>query len=185
MDFVTDHSKYNELMRYFGFKKDLVMRGEQAFYHALCLAVPELRLSERILDQSVLSKCLGKRKSMSDPRPDYFHFFSDFITSLGLHGEYDETADHEDSDERLKVIAEASGCGQENVYVFRVMAHHNTLRALCTRYTVGKHHTYYKLTEEGKRVVLETALIVRERLTWIGQGLAPNKERPWKVYINL
>jgi hypothetical protein len=40
------------------------------------------------------------------------------------------------------------------------------------------------LTEEGTRVVEETAEIVRQRLAWIRAGLSPNEDRPRKVYIN-
>jgi len=182
--FADNPERVASLLRHFGLKKDLVLRGEHAFYHALCLAVPELRFSERVLDESILSKCLGKRKRIHDPRPDYFHYFSDGSLELGLHGEYDEKPDHEDNEERLAAVADASGCGTPNVYVFRVMAHHDTPRAVCKRFLLNRHYTYYKLTEEGTRVVEETAEIVRERLAWIRAGLAPNEDRPRKVYIN-
>jgi hypothetical protein len=182
--FADKPERVASLLRHFGLKKDLVLRGEHAFYHALCLAVPELRISERVLDESILAKCLGKRKRIHDPRPDYFHYFSDGSLHLGLHGEYDETPGHEDNEDRLTAIADASGCGAPNVYVFRVMAHHDTARAVCKRFVVNRHHTYYKLTEEGTRVVEETAEIVRQRIAWIRAGLAPNEDRPRKVYIN-
>jgi hypothetical protein len=127
---------------------------------------------------------LGKRKRIHDPRPDYFHYFADGSLQLGLHGEYDEKPDHEDNEERMDAVADASGCGVPNVYIFRVMAHHDTARAVCKRFVVNRHHTYYKLTEEGTRVVEETAEIVRQRIAWIRAGLAPNEDRPRKVYIN-
>jgi hypothetical protein len=132
----------------------------------------------------VISKILGKRKSLNDPRPDYFHVFVDQEIRLAIHGEYDEARDHEDSDERLDAIATASTCGRDNVYVFRVMGDHGGSQAVCKRVTVNKHHTYYKLTEHGHRIVEETVAVLNERIAWIKQGLVPSAERERKVYIN-
>lgn len=170
----------NELMKHFGLKKHLVMRGEHAFYHELCKLVPELRLCERVLDQGISSQTIGKRKRMDEPRPDYFHYFGDALTSLGLHGEYDESKDHEDNDDRLEAVSASANCKS---YVFRVCGWHGTDRAVCRRRVRGD-YAYYQITDEGKRVVQETADIVRERLTWIGKGLPPNKDRSAKVYVN-
>jgi hypothetical protein len=103
-----------------------------------------------------------------------------------MHGEYDEKEGHEVCDKRLTAIADASGCGADNVYVFRVMAYHDTTRELCKRYVVNKNHVYFQLTAEGHSVVQETAVVVRRILKWISQGLPPNdaEGRPRKVYIN-
>jgi hypothetical protein len=163
---------------YFGFKKILAMRGEHVFYHKLVLLVPELIDSERALDESVLSRLFGKAKCPGDPRPDYFHYFPN---GLALHGEYDETGEHEDSDMRLRIIEETSGAA--GVYVFRVQGHHYTPAAVCAKKVNGD-YAYYDVTEEGMRVVREVAEAVRQRLQWIAQGLAPSAERPAKVYIN-
>jgi hypothetical protein len=173
------------LLRRFGFKRDLVLRGEHAFYHKLVLLVPELALSERVLDESVLSKCAGKAKSFSDPRPDYLHYFADGDVQLALAGEYDERPGHEDDDDRLGVIADMCGCGAENMYVFRVLGRHDSDRAVCVR-KIRQQNAYYKVTQEGMSVVRKTAAVVRERLEWIAQGLAPddNAGRPRKVYVN-
>jgi hypothetical protein len=166
------------LKKTFGFKKDLVLRAEHAFYHRLNQLVPELRASERVLDESVL-RLAGKRKRAQDERPDYFHCFGTFA----LHGEFDETPEHEDCDERLARIAVQAGCGGRT-YVFRVRGYIGTSRAVAVRRTTGC-HVYYSLTEEGERVVRETAEVVRERLVWIDQGLVPDgSRRPAKTYIN-
>jgi hypothetical protein len=173
------------LMNHFRFKRNLVMRGEHAFYHTLCLLVPELSMSERVLDESVLTAQLGKRKSLHDPRPDYFHYFGGSNIGLALHGEYDESPNHEDCDDRLKVIADAAGCGIDSTYIFRVMAWHDTKRSLCVR-RVYRENAYFMITEEGIRVAKVTAQIIKERLTWISKGLNPNDSvgRRRKVYIN-
>lgn len=172
------------LIEKFGFKTKLVMGGEHAFYHALCKLVPGLHVSERVLDADVLSKCVGKQKSISNPRPDYFHFFGDGTLNVAIHGEYDETEGHEDCDERLAAIAQAADVPYP--YVFRVMARHYTDRALCARRVLNKTTTYYALTDKGRRVAEETAVAVRERLQWISQGLGPDDAagRMRKIYIN-
>jgi hypothetical protein len=114
-------SEKKRLMKLFGFKKDFVMRGEHVFYHALCLLVPELQLSQRVLDESILKKQQGKQKSMEDSRPDYYHYFGhDKHGGFCLHGEYDETPDHEDCDDRLSVIAAAANVPLAKTFVFRV-----------------------------------------------------------------
>lgn len=41
--------------------------------------------------------------------PDYFHYNK--ITSIGLHGEFDETSTHEDNHNRLQQIANQTDCG--------------------------------------------------------------------------
>jgi hypothetical protein len=174
----------DELMKHFKFKRNLVMRGEHAFYHTLCLMVPELSTSERILDGSLalLAHNLGKRKTLNDQRPDYYHSFISNGQTFSLHGEYDETDGHEDDDDRLGLLAEM-GNSVGRTYVFRVQARHYTDAAVCKR-RQHKDNTYYTLTEHGKMVAQQAAEIIRQRLAWIAQGLAPSgTERPWKVYI--
>ena len=177
-------SEKDRFIQHFGFKSNLVIRAEHVFYHALCVLVPALTRCERVLDESVIGKCIGKTKSCRDLKPDYFHFFADGDIELAIHGEYDEDNSHEDSDQRLDAIANASGCGPENVYIFRVCGHHQNANAVCRR-VKKKDHSYYVLTSHGETVVQETAVILRERLEWIGQGLPPGEGRERKVYINL
>ena len=104
-----DNDLADKLKRHFRFKQDLTLRAEHVFYYELVKLVPALTSLRRVLDQPVLSKLVGKAKCMEDPRPDYFHF--DSKTNIALHGEFDEQDDHEESMERLRVIAHHAGCG--------------------------------------------------------------------------
>lgn len=171
----------DKLKRHFSFKKDLVMRGEHAFYHALCKLLPELRLTEAVLDASLTAKF----KSIHDARPDYFHYIKSLLKEMGLLGEYDENRDHENCDKRLRVLCDSSGCGYYGTYILRICGHHDTKRAVCERKTHGN-NTYYAVTAEGHKVVSETATAITERLEWIKQGLAPDDSagRPHKLMIN-
>jgi hypothetical protein len=124
---------------------------------------------------------LGKRKSRNDQRPDYYHYFADGAQAFVLHGEYDETPEHEDDDNRLAMFAEISGC-VGTTYVFRIQARHYTDKALCVQKT-HRQHTYWSLTDAGRAKAKEVAFIIRERLEWIKQGLLPSSTRSWKVYV--
>ncbi len=148
----------DRLKRRFGFKRDLLLRAENVFYYELVKLVPELASLRRVLDESVLSKLVGKSKSLEDPRPDYFHLNED--TNIGLHGEFDETDDHEEDAGRLRVIAHHAGCGDERVYYFRVKARLGTPEAVCER-VVRRDVAYYRLTERGRAVLAEVAGFVR------------------------
>ena len=162
------------------------MRGEHAFYHALCKAVPELHRTTRALDTSLLTTQLGKRKSMSDPRPDYYHYIRSGSMAFAIHIEYDENKEHEDCDERLATLANSTDATVERTYVIRVAGHHGDKdHAVCKKYTINKHYTYYKVTQAGKQVVQLVAAAVRERFDWIYRGLAHcDKEgRLRKMYI--
>lgn len=138
------------LKRYFGFKRDLVLRAEQVFYHALVREAPRLTSLRRVLDETVLAKLLGKRKRLTDPRPDYFHLND--RTNMALLGEYDESEDHEDDDDRLRTIAHHAGCGISRTYVFRVRGRHGQPDAVCERVS-RRGHVWYRLTARGRSVV--------------------------------
>jgi len=85
----------------------MVLRAEHVFYYELVKMVPRLALFRRVLDETVLAKLLGKIQSVKDPRPDYFHLNEE--SNMALHGEFDETDDHEEDEERLRVIAHHAG----------------------------------------------------------------------------
>jgi hypothetical protein len=169
----NDQQRSNMLKKHFGFKKDLVLRAEHVFYHELVKRVPQLSSLRRVLDETVLSKLVGKQKSIRDPRPDYFHFHE--ATNMGIHGEFDETADHEDDDERLRIIAQHAGCGSERVYVFRVQAHIGNGDAICKRVTRGD-VAYYKMTERGNQVLESVAQHVRQCIGYVLSGVLPSDE---------
>ena len=165
-----DHQLADQLKCHFGFKKDLILRAEHVFYHELVKLVPELASLRRVLDESVLSKLVGKTKSMHDPRPDYFHFNE--ATNIGLHGEFDETDEHEEDEGRLRVIAHHAGCGVERVYYFRVKGRLGKPEALCKR-IINKGMAYYQTTAEGKRVLEEVAAYVRWCIERMHEGKPP------------
>lgn len=184
----SDKAERDSLMKHFKFKKDLVMRGEHSFYHALALRVPEIQSTIRVLDESVIKKLFGKVKSLDDPRPDYYHYISTKKGYFAILGEYDETDKHEDSRSRLKTISDSTEAKWENTYVFRVMANHYTEQAVCEKIINIKAGTsYFLLTDFGKSVVEETAKAVKQMFSWIEQGLSPTEAdgpRPQVHYIN-
>jgi hypothetical protein len=169
------HTELGEsLKRHFGFKRDLVLRAEHVFYHELVKLVPELASFRRVLDETVLSKLLGKAKSVEDRRPDYFHL--DAETNVGLHGEFDEKDDHEKDERRLQEIAHCAGCGADRTYYFRVKGHLGTPQALCER-IIRKHIVYYRMTDVGMRVVAEVAAYVRWCIERMRTGEPPSSEQ--------
>ncbi|KAG5186307.1 hypothetical protein JKP88DRAFT_240910 [Tribonema minus] len=92
----------------FGFKKNLVMRGERAFYYEINKLVPALRHLEKALDESVTSAILREKKDVRHIRSDYFFvIMHEDGRVFGLHVEYDEDDDHEDDFDRLKAILKA------------------------------------------------------------------------------
>jgi len=156
-----------ELKRHYGFKKDLVIRAEQVFYYELVKLVPALTSLRRVLDETVLSKLCGKRKKMSDPRPDYFHFSEK--TNTAILGEFDETSDHEDDQERLELIAHQAGCGRARTFVFRVNGRLGEDRPLCVR-RERQGVVFYCLTDAGREVLWKVAAYVRSCLPWVLEG---------------
>jgi hypothetical protein len=170
-----DVMKYKHWMKFFGFKRDLVLRAEHAFYFMLVQEVPELSRMVRALDQSVAYALEGKAKRFTDPRPDYLHYNP--AVNMALYGEFDENDNHEDNDARLGMITDQVGCGLERTYVFRVRAHINDpSRALFVRKVHHKHHTYYSATDRGKQVVQTVAQHVRECLALMSLDVPPTAQ---------
>lgn len=166
-----DKDLADHLKKQFGFKGDLVLRAEHVFYHELVKLVPQLTSLRRVLDESVLSKLLGKTKSLEDPRPDYFHLNE--VTNIALHGEFDEKDDHEEDERRLRVIAHHAGCSADRVYYFRVKACLGRPQALCQR-VLRKEMAYYQMTERGREVLEEVANYVRWCLERMDAGEPPS-----------
>jgi hypothetical protein len=177
--FEKDEEEVQRLMKYFGFKKKLVFRAEQAFFCALNKAAPELRQFERAIDTSVLKQFYGKTKSTEDRRPDAFFLCRQ--TVVGLHFEYDENTYHEDDDSRLTLIANQAGCGPEAVYVVRVNGRQNTQESLCTRRLYNE-HAYYELTERGKEVVAQVAEYMKECVDMMKMGILPTPENKKRYF---
>ncbi|EWM27138.1 hypothetical protein Naga_100010g84 [Nannochloropsis gaditana] len=77
--------------RHVDFRRELVLREEHVFYHELVKMVPKLASLRRMLDDSVLSKLVGKSRSLEDSLPDYYHLNE--ATNIALHGEFHEEED--------------------------------------------------------------------------------------------
>ena len=63
--------------------------------------------------RAVRSAIYGKTKDVKDYRPDYFHLNR---MMMGLHGEFDENNKHDESEARLRAIADDAGCGSARTY---------------------------------------------------------------------
>jgi hypothetical protein len=176
-----DVAKYKDWMKFFGFKKDLVLRAEHAFYFMLVQEVPELAQMVRALDQSVASAIEGKAKQSTDPRPDYLHYNP--AANMALYGEFDETDNHEDDDNRLRRITDQVGCGLARTYVFRIKAHlEDPQRALFVRKIHKKHHAYYAATDRGKQIIQDVAQHVRECLALMSLQILPTEQNNKVVF---
>jgi hypothetical protein len=178
--FEKNEEELKRLMKYFGFKKNLVFRAEQAVLCALNKDVPELRQFECAIDTSVLKQFYGKAKSTDDRRPDAFFLCRE--TNVGLHFEYDENTYHEDDDGRLTLIANQAGCGTEAVYVIRVNGRQDTNVPLCKRRLYNKDTLYYELTERGKEVVTQVAEYMKECVDMMKLGILPTSDNK-KMYF--
>jgi len=160
-----------KLKKHFGFVRDLVTRAEHVFYQELVKRVPQLSTMIRVLDGTISSGLFGKQKCLEDPRPDYFHL--DEEAGMALHGEFDETRNHEDNDERLQVIAHQAGVGVERVYVFRVQADIGGKYAVCEQARHG-HVAFYKMTKHGYKVLDNVVAHVRQCLDSMAKGILPH-----------
>lgn len=165
-----DYQLADNLKLRFGFKRDLVLRAEHVFYHELVKLVPKLTELRRVLDETVLSKLIGKTKILQDPRPDYFYLYPD--TNIGLHGEFDEYEGHEENMDRLCKIAHHAGCQMTHVYYFRVKGYLGTPQALCRR-VVKNNVAYYVMTDRGRNVLREVARYVEECVESMYNGKPP------------
>ena len=164
-----DGRRADDLKRYFGFKRDLVLRAEHAFYYELVKLVPELTQLRRVLDESVLSRLLGKSKTVDEPRPDYFHLHPQ--TNIALHGEFDENDGHEESIDRLRKIAHHAGCNR--VYYFRVRGHIGTSQAVCRR-VIQQDVAYYIVTQRGRKVLQDVARYAKMCVKCMYAGIPPS-----------
>jgi hypothetical protein len=174
------------LEKYFGFGKVLLLRAEHAFYYEVVKLASELAefpAEDRALDQTVRSALYGKNKTLKDYRPDYFHLYRKEM--MGLHGEFDERNKHEESEARLRAIADHAGCGSSRTYYFRVRAHlDNKKRALFDLVVDHKNnYSYYRINTRGMVVVKRVAAYVKECLSRMKAGQMPPAEVDGKLPI--
>lgn len=122
------------------------------------------------------SALYGKTKNMNDYRPDYFHLNRKAM--LALHGEFDERGNHEESEARLRAIADDAGCGSARTYYFRVRAHlDNKELALFDLMTNQENeYSYYEMNHRGEAVLDKVAAYVKECLDRMEAGQMPDTE---------
>ena len=168
-----------ELKKYFGFKKDLVVRAEAKCYYTINKLIPEIKSAFQliVLDESVRYKVWGKAKSLSDKRPDYF--LLNVYSNMALHIEFDENKDHEEDIDRLVWTAEHSGCGIERVYYIRLKAKIEQKElAWCKRRVVNK-NVVYEMTAYGMKRLNEAVVpYIRECIERIKAGILPDHQDP-------
>jgi len=162
-------AKKKFLKRHFGFRKDMILRAERLFYYELVKRVPALREMERVLDETVMSRMFGKAKCVSDPRPDYFHYNRE--TNTALLGEFDETDDHEEGEDRLRVIAHHAGCGRGRMFVFRVKAGLDTDDPVCERRVLNRNQVMMVMTRTGHRMADRVADYIHSCLCKMRDGI--------------
>ena len=181
-----DEEKAVELDKFFKFKKTLLLRAEHAFYFELVKRVPELALfpaEDRALDRTIRSAIYGKTKNLKDYRPDYFHLFR--RTMMALHGEFDENDKHEESEDRLRAIADHAQCGSARTYYFRVRAHldNKKLALFDLKTNKANEYSYYQINSSGRSVVDRVAAYVKECLARMKAGHMPPLEVGGKLPI--
>ena len=182
------------LNKYFGFKKTLLVRGENVFMWEVDKHTRVLRDLIEVRDMSVRF-LVGKSKSVTDKRPDRFNLplskdekTGRYRIRMGLHGEYDETYEHENSLDRLDEIRDALRL--EATYVYRIIGYHlNKELSLAKMRTIRAQddtetHAYYDRTKRTESVAKLVARVVEERVGWIREGLLPSCDRPRIVYIS-
>lgn len=175
----NDIDRVKSLLEHFKMKKVLTLNAQSAFrfvcekgYHKELSDCEYIRFDEKVHDG---------RKIIGNKRPDIFYKWKIDGLGYGIHIEYDENGDHEDDDERLRIIEKESGC-VGNIYVIRVHGGHDTKDPVCTRVHISDNFEYYKVTESGKEVALDVVDLVLERIDWIHKSLKPDSKN-WKVVV--
>lgn len=175
----NDISRLKSILEHFGMDRALTLNAQSAFRFACEKEYYQLLKDcvDIVFDKHVEQgpKVIGAL------RPDIFYKWCIGGVNYGIHIEYDENEAHEDDLGRLKCIAEQADC-LDRVYVIRVYGGHDTKNPACTRVHM-ENYEYYKITEEGKRVVSKVVAAVVERIGWIQQGLGPCDSRSWKIGI--
>lgn len=168
------------LLRHFGLQKVVTLNAQTAVrvecekeYHHL------LKDCDRVVfDESVNRG----PKIAGNKRPDIFYKWIVNDQGFAIHIEYDETSSHEDEVSRLERIARESGC-EGKTYVIRVRGGHGTTNPVCEDVN-KKYFKYSAVTQWGKGVCEEVSKLVKERIGWIHEGLAPeDSTRLGKVFV--
>ena len=177
----NDNERVECLQLHFGLKEVVTLNAQTAVrvecekeYHHL------LKDCDKVVFDDVVH---DGPKEPGHVRPDIFYKWDINDQGFGIHIEYDETSSHEDKVSRLERIARESGC-EGKTYVIRVRGGHGTTNPVCedVRET---NYKYSAVTQSGKAVCEEVANLVKERIGWIHEGLAPeDSNRIGKVVVN-
>ncbi|CAM9135556.1 unnamed protein product [Sphacelaria rigidula] len=173
------NEEVKSLLEHFGLKEVVTLTSEGAFrvecekYYYKLLE----DCSQTFFDKSVV----GEAKSLGNKRPDIFYKWQVQDLGFGIHIEYDEDSNHEDDTPRLERIAKEAGC-EGRTYVIRVQGGHDTHNSVC-KVVQEEYYEYWEVTGAGKEVCRDVANVVKERIAWIQQGLAPDFTRPAKYVV--
>lgn len=172
-------STVETLLKHFGLNEVETLNAQSAVrvecekhYHKLLSDCNDI-----IFDHFVFEGCKG----VGNKRPDIFYKWVVNGQGFAIHIEYDEDSDHEDDTPRLKRIAKEAGC-EGRTYVIRVQGGRNTKNPLC-KVVREEYYKYWKVTDAGKEVCRDVADLVKQRIGWIKQGLAPDSNRPAKYVV--
>ena len=175
----NQYSRVRELLDHFGLKQVVTLTAQGAFligcekgYHDLL---------EDCVQEGFDESVIGEAKTLGNRRPDIFYKWVVNGQGFAIHIEYDENSDHEDDTPRLERIAKEAGC-EERTYVIRVQGGHDTKNPVC-KVVREEYYKYWKVTDAGKEVCRDVADLVKHRIVWIKQGLAPDSNRPAKYVV--
>ena len=168
-----------KLLRHFGLKKVVTLTAQGAFtvacekeYYGLLDDCEQV-----VFDESVV----GGAKILGNRRPDIFYKWEIQGKGFAIHLEYDEESSHENDVSRLERIAKEAGC-EGKTYVIRVRGGHDTKDAVC-KPVHEEYYKYYEVSGSGVSVCRRVAELVKERIAWIHEGLAPSSERDGSIVV--
>ena len=175
-----DYAEVRGLLDHFGLQNVVTLTAQGAFligcekeYHSLLKDCVQGGFDESVI---------GEAKSLGNKRPDIFYKWVVNGQGFAIHIEYDETSGHEDDTLRLERIAKEAAC-EGRTYVIRVRGRHDTTNPVCED-VYKRYYKYSALTQSGMVVCAEVAKLVKERIGWINEGLAPeDSTRIGKVFV--
>lgn len=172
-------STVKTLLKHFGLKEVVTLNAQSAVrvecekhYYKL------LQHCVEVVFDAVVN---GAPKIRRNKRPDIFYKWNVNNHDFAIHIEYDEDSSHEDDTPRLERIAKEAGC-EGRTYVIRVQGGHDTKNPVC-KVVQEEYYKYWEVTGAGKEVCRDVANVVKERIAWIQQGLAPDSTRPAKYVV--
>lgn len=183
--FSNDFDEVDRLMEYFKFKRKLVLRAENEFYHKLALFAAGLRETNffKVYLDMPASVVNGDGKICKAPRADYLHVHGQGANAIAILGEFDENDDHEDEWGRFERIAKYANIPIDRIYIYRVHARMNTNQSIVDRKTY-RYNDYFSVNERGMMVLKDVATHVNFCIDRIRQGIPPPIDGSRVVYFN-